>query len=745
MKKAISIAVCMAVSVSVFAQSSAFADEPVFSGEKETYIVLTETEKDGKKIQSQFDGEILLGDEAVSCELTEHQAERLEQQSGVIAVSEDIILEGSGKKSKKKLSFYPEQWNLEAIGADNSEAKPTGVKIEVLDSGVSYTDDINIMGEVNLVPGEEEVSPMFVDANGHGTGIAGLIGAKDNKDGIKGVFPDAKIYSVKAFDENLKSPLSRIVEGIYWGIENDMDIINMSFGTTVNSAVLHQAIKDAEAAGILLIAAAGNTEHQDINYPAAYDEVIAVGSINAEGKLAELTSTGTELELLAPGEQVCTTGLFYGTIGVSGTSIATAQVTGAAAMLKAKDKTKSNDFIRGLLKTSSKEVEGTNAGLIDCEYALEIYDEYSKSYTKGEKAVEKLENNEAVPDYSDQADIVVEGLWQAQTSLQKPLSSTHGQLVKYAVDKTTSKISTENLNYMARAANLADRNIKNKKGVDKNSNAYKYNYSDVKAYHGKANYVASLKFLWKYANLIGQKKSYADAKSITKTAIGNSKASQSEKVQIKFAIDATEFMLKEQTKALNKSLTAQNKKFLVMGFIMHLIGDTYAHATIVPKYTLNKVPKEDRHYKVAKFSSDPDDHKSRFGTDDFVATSFYYSEKKKIYEISKYDDAKKESEFNKRIEYLTQNADDYQGSLDWGCLYKATDLQVLTFRKIKFFMSKSSNSRYEDNVNFCPERYRKAKSVSKNYLNQYTKAFSNILISKGYVKLYKFDSYKDRK
>lgn len=334
----------------------------------------------------------------------------MEQQSGVIAVSKDIILEGSGKKSKKKLSAPAEQWNLEAIGADNSEAKPTGVKIEVLDSGVSYKDDINIMGEVNLVPGEEEVSPMFVDANGHGTGIAGLIGAKNNQDGIKGVFPDAEIYSVKAFDENLKSPLSRIVEGIYWGIENDMDIINMSFGTTVNSAVLHQAVKDAEAAGILLIAAAGNTEHQDINYPAAYDEVIAVGSINAEGKLAELTSTGTELELLAPGEQVCTTGLFYGTIGVSGTSIATAQVTGAAAMLKAKDKTKSNDFIRGLLKTSSKEVEGTNAGLIDCEYALEIYDEYSKSYTKGEKAVEKLENNEAVPDYSDQADIGFIGL-----------------------------------------------------------------------------------------------------------------------------------------------------------------------------------------------------------------------------------------------------------------------------------------------------------------------------------------------
>lgn len=311
----------------------------------------------------------------------------------------------------------------------------------------------------------------------------------------------------------------------------------MSFGTTVNSAVLHQAVKDAESAGILLIAAAGNTEHQDINYPAAYDEVIAVGSINAEGKLAELTSTGTELELLAPGEQVCTTGLFYGTIGVSGTSIATAQVTGAAAMLKAKDKTKSNDFIRGLLKTSSKEVEGTNAGLIDCEYALEIYDEYSKSYTKGEKAVKKLENNEAVPDYSDQADIVVEGLWSA---------SEHEVIVK-SVSKN-SGISQANINYMAKTSKLADRTKK---------------YKDTDVFHGKSNYVMSLKFLWKYANLIGKGNTAASAAKTVKADIDKVKAYQStsdtminEKNNLKQGIDSAEYMIKEQTnyfkeKALN--------------------------------------------------------------------------------------------------------------------------------------------------------------------------------------------------
>lgn len=678
MKKAISIAVCMAMSVSVFAQSSAFVNEPVFSGEKETYIVLTETEKDGKKIESQFDGEILLGEEVVSCELTEHQAERLEQQSGVIAVSEDFILEGSGKKSKNKIaSTNPEQWNLEAIGADNSEAKPTGVKIEVLDSGVSYTDDINIMGEINLVPGEEEVSPMFVDANGHGTGIAGLIGAKDNKDGIKGVFPEAEIYSVKAFDENLKSPLSRIVEGIYWGIENDMDIINMSFGTTVNSAVLHQAVKDAEAAGILLIAAAGNTEHQDINYPAAYDEVIAVGSINAEGKLAELTSTGTELELLAPGEQVCTTGLFYGTIGVSGTSIATAQVTGAAAMLKAKDKTKSNDFIRGLLKTSSKEVEGTNAGLIDCEYALEIYDEYSKSYTKGQQAVEKLENNEAVPDYSDQADIVVEGLWSV---------TKHAKMITDLKNDASISISQANLELMATTAQLADKQFGSKCGDENN----------LKNLHGKNNYVASLKFLWQFAKNL-------NAGQATKTAKENALNNLPKGLrggQLGKMANGLETYINKQK--LTK--TNSGKKYLILGFACHVIGDTYAHRAIVPKSAVTNASTKKTNSKFSKshFNSNT---KAKFTNAELKACAKNPNDKINI---------KKEKKFR-----------------CWQAFSKTVNLGVMEFIDIKFYMDSKINKPstiYEDDSAFCNYRFKDSELSVSWFLYNFSGAFDELII-----------------
>lgn len=687
MKKAISIAVCMAMSVSVFVQSSAFADEPVFSGEKENYIVLTETEKDGKKIQSQFDGEILLGDEAVSCALTEHQAERLEQQSGVIAVSEDIILEGSEKKSKKKLSAPAEQWNLEAIGADNSEAKPSGIKIEVLDSGVSYTDDINIMGEVNLVPGEEEVSPMFVDANGHGTGIAGLIGAKDNKDGIKGVFPDAEIYSVKAFDENLKSPLSRIVEGIYWGIENDMDIINMSFGTTVNSAVLHQAIKDAESAGILLIAAAGNTEHQDINYPAAYDEVIAVGSINAEGKLAELTSTGTELELLAPGEQVCTTGLFYGTIGVSGTSIATAQVTGAAAMLKAKDKTKSNDFIRGLLKTSSKEVEGTNAGLVDCEYALEIYDEYSRSYTKGEKAVEKLENNEAVPDYSDQADIVVEGLWSR---------SMHDEIISDAAGGESYDIPAKYFTLVSTICNDCDK-------------TYKANSQYGSCLHGGRNYYATLKFLWAFAKKINT------TSSISKTKVKQYKteclnlfnkdkfiaawnydtnmANTDYNCLVKLA-NITETVV---NKHMNDSiLKSKNKKYIVFGLIMHVLGDVTAHRTIVPKCMTKNATKN--------FSN-----KNAFDLRDFSAANW-----------------------TKLVDAVNEQRIDFTSISGWGLMSNHVEYS-------------SNNAKYEDNIKVIENRWLFSQTMVDYFLRYFKKGFKIDIFDSFYknVDLINMNIYKN--
>ncbi len=672
-KNILSLSMALTMAFTATLGSSAFADELVLSGEKETYVVLTETAKDGKEIISDYDGEALYSSEAVSCELTERQADKLEDQPGVLAVSEDIILTGTGKKSKdKKLikNDAPEQWNLDAIGVSESDAKSSDVKIEVLDSGVSYTDDINIQSSVNLVPGEEQVSPMFVDANGHGTGIAGLIGAKDNSDGIKGVYPNAEIYSVKALDENLKSPLSRIVEGIYWGIENDMDIINMSFGTSVNTEVLHEAVKAAADAGIILIAAAGNTEHQNVNYPAAYNEVIAVGSINAEGELAELTSTGTQLELLAPGEQVYTTGLFYGTIGVSGTSIATAQVTGTAALLKAKDKTKSADFIRGLLKASSKEVAGTGAGLIDYNYALDIYDEYANSYVEGEDNDNEFENTEEIPDYSDEADVVVEGLWN---------SDGHKQTINYAAG-VIGGLSQNEIGLIANISNLADSN--------------EYAAPKVTCLHGNQNYIYSLKYLWNYALKLQKSKKttlnaqVTEAENYARSTVPSNKAP----VGFENLVKATNKMVKANGSAyVNKPKQRRN---LVFGFIFHLIGDTFAHKTIVPKYTISGTT-----YKESKTEYSKD---ANLGKSDFT---------------------------------------------DWSKLTKDIGNQVATFTMLQNYVPTSKKqyirTRYEDKTTFCKERFADAKSACEYFLEFYSQGFSIITLSPVYgLKLDKFNEHQ---
>ena len=93
-----------------------------------------------------------------------------------------------------------------------------------------------------------------------------------------GVNPDVELYSVKVLDGDNKAPLSRIIRGIYWCMENDIDIINMSFGTTVCSQALKQAVSDAYAANILMVGAAGNGGG-DVEYPAAFEEVMAVAAV----------------------------------------------------------------------------------------------------------------------------------------------------------------------------------------------------------------------------------------------------------------------------------------------------------------------------------------------------------------------------------------------------------------------------------------------------------------------------------
>lgn len=222
-----------------------------------------------------------------------------------------------------------------------------------------------------------------------------------------------ELYSAKVLTDGNKAPISRVVEGIYWAIENKVNIINMSFSSPVDSQILRKAVEDAYQAGILMIAAAGN--NGQVEYPAAYPQVVAVGSVNAEGKTAEKSASGEELELVAPGEKVTSTGLLHGTIVESGTSLAAPHVTGVASLLWQKDMSVSADFIRGLLKESANpcgDTERYGEGLIDYEYALRIYDEYKEEYqARQDNSIGNIpENPNTVPVF--EGNNVVEGQWE---------------------------------------------------------------------------------------------------------------------------------------------------------------------------------------------------------------------------------------------------------------------------------------------------------------------------------------------
>jgi len=240
-------------------------------------------------------------------------------------------------------------WGISKIGADKVWANVTGdgIKIAILDVGVVEHPDLSIADQIVFNDG---------DTSGHGTHIAGVIGALHNDIGIKGVAPDAEIYSLKVMDSQ-GGYLSDAISAIEWCIENDIDIISMSFGFSDYSKAFDQAVKLAYENGILLVGAAGNTgdsyDDSDIDYPARYDSVIAVGAINENDVRMSWSSDGPELELMAPGRSILSTYTDGSYVRSTGTSMAAPFVTGILALLKESYPNHSNKALRMKIQTDA--------------------------------------------------------------------------------------------------------------------------------------------------------------------------------------------------------------------------------------------------------------------------------------------------------------------------------------------------------------------------------------------------------
>ena len=239
-------------------------------------------------------------------------------------------------------------WGVKRIGAGVVHAPPNsntglGVKVAIIDTGIDYTHpelDGNYHGGKDFVNNDDDP----LDDHGHGTHVAGTIAAEDNGEaaaGVVGVAPGAHLYALKILDRSGSGNDSDLIAAMQWAVDNSMQVVNLSLGTPTDPGTLvKQAFDNAAAHGVVTVAAAGNRDwlyilfgiEMPVQWPAAYDSVIAVSAIKSSDQWANFSCSGPEVELAAPGDSIYST--IPGGYGVmSGTSMAAPHAAGAAALV----------------------------------------------------------------------------------------------------------------------------------------------------------------------------------------------------------------------------------------------------------------------------------------------------------------------------------------------------------------------------------------------------------------------------
>jgi subtilisin family serine protease len=230
------------------------------------------------------------------------------------------------------------------------------VDVAVIDTGISAHPDLNVAQRVNCVNAFFFIARCVsggTDGNGHGTHVAGTIGALDNGVGVVGMAPGARLWSVRVLNDQGSGYTNQIIAGIDYVRANaaSIEVANMSLGCECTSAAQNTAITNLVNAGVVVVVAAGNS-HKDASTfsPANHPDVITVSALadfngqpgggaaptcrtDQDDTLADFSNFGSQVEIAAPGVCIYSTWLNGGYNTISGTSMASPHVAGAAALL----------------------------------------------------------------------------------------------------------------------------------------------------------------------------------------------------------------------------------------------------------------------------------------------------------------------------------------------------------------------------------------------------------------------------
>lgn len=255
-------------------------------------------------------------------------------------------------------ALYSRQWAhpyVNTPAAWDITAGSSSVIIAVLDTGVELTHP-DLAGR--LVPGYDFINGDSdpSDDRGHGTRVTGIAAATGNNSiGVAGMDWNARIMPVKVLDSSGYGSWSTVASGITFATDNGAKVINMSLGGTSSSSTLQAAVRYAYGKGCTLVAATGNESSETALYPAAYSEVIAVGSVYKD-VISSFSNYGAHVELVAPGDTIdsIAPGGAYGRI--TGTSAATPFVSGLAALLYSAKPGIQPTEVRAAMKNSARDL-----------------------------------------------------------------------------------------------------------------------------------------------------------------------------------------------------------------------------------------------------------------------------------------------------------------------------------------------------------------------------------------------------
>ncbi|WP_345733760.1 S8 family serine peptidase, partial [Cryptosporangium minutisporangium] len=270
------------------------------------------------------------------------------------------------------------QWALTTLRAEQTWTATTGktVTVAVVDTGVqaSHPDLAgSVLSGVDLVRDDPKSIDGSKDDNGHGTHVAGIIAAvANNRIGVAGLAPGAKILPVRVLDGDGAGYDSDIADGIVRAVDRGATVVNLSIGGTEAGATSY-AVRYALSKNVVVVAAAGNEreEGNPVSYPAADAGVIGVAATDWSDTDAPFSNTGDYVDVAAPGVGIWSTyrGSTYKQL--SGTSMATPYVAAAAALIRAVSPDLTPAAVGSLLERTATDLgtvgrdDATGHGLVD--------------------------------------------------------------------------------------------------------------------------------------------------------------------------------------------------------------------------------------------------------------------------------------------------------------------------------------------------------------------------------------------